>query len=125
MKMIAALVILIGLTVLAAFSWSEQGRTKVALEEQRGWRVVITQEGLRYEEKKDGALCSIVFPREDIEPGVWYCRFPSEAQWHAGPHSFLHRQQEIIAKVRAEFPEVAYADEMPIQPPEPTPGRVI
>ena len=123
--MIVALVILIGLALLAAFAWSEQSRTKIALEERRGWRVVIAQDGLRYEEKKEGVLRSILFPREDFEPGVWYCRFPSEAQWRSAPHSFWGRQQEIIARVRAEFPDVAYADEMPIQPPEPTPGRVI
>mgnify|MGYP003625448111 CR=1 FL=1 len=122
--MITALVILLGLVVLATYSWSEQSRTKLELEENRGWRVVFTQDGLRYEEKKNDVWHAVLFPREDFEPGVWYCRFPSDSQWHSAPEIFSGRRQEIITRVRVEFPDVSYANEIPVQSPD-TPGKVI
>lgn len=120
--------IVVGSLVCLVLTLSLAAGAKTAREERRGWRLRFTASDVRYEEKKDGdGWCGIFIEAIPRGHGIHGLRLKSATGWQSSPAWAANRKEEIVARVKKEWPGIHYyeGDEAQEPPPDAKPYLVM
>lgn len=109
-------IVAVGVTLTV---WSKIRETRV---NQRGWRVSLGIDAIRYQEKFDGSNWQSISIKPELkgrEGSVSGALVRSADSWKSAyPEWARHRRDEIVARLRSEFPRMSVT-ELPNHPAEP------